>query len=178
MKASTLEWGIFVWRAGSEHWVHSNIKLNLNNSNNYLPLYTLSCLSSSVKLAKSIRLSPLTNHAKMKTLKRKPFLSRILLRYRKIVVYILPLRVGTPRNFLKRENANYLVHCWEYRPRNKNTWLLTLVLLITDRVTLANTALLWGSWKTEVMPACSSARHGKDQGMLYVEALWDRQARL
>lgn len=49
----------------------------------------------------------------MKTHKRKPLLNGILLYYRKFLVYILPLTGDAPKKFLKRGNANYLVHCWE-----------------------------------------------------------------
>lgn len=96
----------------------------------------------------------------MKTHKRKPLLNAILLHYRHILVYILPLRVNIPKKFLKSDDAGYLVHRWEHRPRNKTTQLLTWVLPFTS----ANPRTAFERiWRAEVTLAWPTSRHSEDQ---------------
>ena len=147
-------------KAGSEHWLHSNIELSLNNSSNYLQLYTL---KSAAFLGNSRQIHSIisTNYAKMKTHKRKPFLNEILWHYRKILVYILPLRVNIPKKLLKKE-IMLITWCMAEsmdlgtRRPNYSLWFF--------HATVANhwTALEL-IWKREIIPAWSTAWHWKDQ---------------
>lgn len=69
-------------KAGSEHWIHSNIELSLNNSRNYLQFKLPVFLGKSCQ----IHLIISSNYAKMETHKRKPLLNRITLHNRKFLV--------------------------------------------------------------------------------------------